>query len=285
MLARTPANEIGPPPDEVIAALKQCRSAFSSIAVFSACVNVLSLTGSLYMMQISDRVMSSRSISTLVFLSLLALSAYLLLGMLDALRCRMLARVGAKFSEALMGRVYGAGTVMALKGMRPTVVTQAIRDLDQVQKFLAGSGPAAFFDMPFMPIFVIVAYLMHPVLGGLILLGGAVIVMFAFLTERPTHNPTMAATISGATRHAIAEASFRNAEAMKAMGMTGAFAQTFRDANARFAAHSLDVSDAATGIGSMAKVFRGVLQSAVLGVGAYLAIQGEVSGGAMIAAS
>src|SRR5215510_4317599 len=115
MLARSPAPD-ALPSDEVTAALKRCRPAFVGVAVFSGCVNVLSLTGSLYMLQISDRVMASRSVSTLVFLSLLALGAYLLLGMLDALRSRMLARIGAKFSESLMGRVYAAGTTLALKG-------------------------------------------------------------------------------------------------------------------------------------------------------------------------
>jgi ATP-binding cassette, subfamily C, bacterial PrsD len=107
MLARSPNANMAPA-DEVVAALRRCRPAFFGIAIFSACVNVLSLTGSLYMMQISDRILSSRSISTLVFLSLIALAAYLLQGVLDALRGRMLARVGAKFSESLMGRVYGS---------------------------------------------------------------------------------------------------------------------------------------------------------------------------------
>src|SRR5262245_46331550 len=185
MLARSPAPD-ALPPDEVTAAFKRCRSAFVGVAVFSACINVLSLTGSLYMLQISDRVMASRSVSTLVFLSLLAFAAYILLGMLDALRCRMLARLGAKFSEQLMGRVFTAGTMLALNGTRPAAATQAIRDLDQVQRFLSGSGPTAFFDMPFMPIFFIVAFLMHPVFGGLIVVGGVIIVVLSVMTETRT---------------------------------------------------------------------------------------------------
>lgn len=286
MLSRSSeVDDIAPPPDEAIAALQRCRSAFTSVAIFSACVNVLSLTGALYMLQLSDRVLASRSVSTLVFLSLLALGAYLLLGMLDALRCRMLTRVGAKFSESLIGRVYDAGTALSLKGTRPALATQAIRDLDQVQKFLSGSGPTAFFDMPFMPIFLIVAFVMHPVFGYLIFIGGLVIVLLSVTTELRTRNPAIASTISAAARHAIAEASFRNAEALRAMGMTRAFAKTFTDTHARHAAHNLDASDAASGIGAMAKVFRAILQSAVLGVGAYLAIIGEVTPGAMIAAS
>ena len=184
-----------------------------------------------------------------------------------------------------MGRVYDALTTLPLKGVRPAVTIQAVRDLDQVQKFLSGSGPTALFDMPFTPIFFIVAFLMHPLFGFLIFIGGIVIVGLSLLAEQRTRRPTMAATISGAARQAIAEASFRNAEALKAMGMTPAFAQTFAAANARYTTHNLDASDAASGIGSMAKVFRAVLQSAVLGLGAFLAISGEVSPGAMIAAS
>ena len=284
MLARF-ENANMAPTDEVVAALRHCRSAFVGIAIFSACVNVLSLTGSLYMMQISDRILASRSIATLVFLSLIALAAYLLQGILDALRGRMLARVGAKFSALLMGRVYGAVTSLSLNGVRPVVTTQAIRDLDQVQRFLSGSGPTAFFDMPFMPIFFLVAFFMHPLFGWLIVVGGLVIVALSLMTDIRTRSPTMAATISSAARQAIADASFRNAEVLKAMGMTRVFAASFAAANARYAAHQLDASDTASGLGSMAKIFRAVLQSAVLGVGAYLAIIGEVSSGAMLAAS
>jgi ATP-binding cassette subfamily C protein len=285
MLAQSPAVDSASQSDPVVAGLKSCRWAFIGVGVFSAWVNVLSLTGSLYMLQVYDRVMASRSVSTLVFLSLIALAAYLLLGVLDALRRRMLARVGAKFSEPLMERVYNAGATLALKGMRPAVATQAIRDLDQVQKFLSGSGPTAFFDLPFMPIFFVVAYIMHPVFGWVIVAGGLIIIALSVLTEMRTRSSTMAATFSAAARHAIAESSFRNAEALKAMGMMRVFTQTFTAANARYAAQNLEASDAASGIGSLAKVFRAILQSAVLGVGAYLAIAGEVSAGAMIAAS
>ena len=285
MLAPSPAIDSTSQSDPVVAGLKGCRWAFIGVGVFSAWVNVLSLTGSLYMLQVYDRVMASRSVSTLVFLSLIALAAYLLLGVLDALRRRMLARVGAKFSEPLMERVYNAGATLALKGMRPAVATQAIRDLDQVQKFLSGSGPTAFFDLPFMPIFFVVAYIMHPVFGWVIVAGGLVIIALSVLTEMRTRSSTMAATYSAAARQTIAESSFRNAEALKAMGMMRVFTQTFTAANARYATQNLEASDAASGIGSLAKVFRAILQSAVLGVGAYLAIAGEVSAGSMIAAS
>ncbi|MCC6775728.1 MAG: type I secretion system permease/ATPase [Hyphomicrobiales bacterium] len=273
------------PVDRVISALTTSKTTLLRVAIFSGCISLLGLTGSLYMLQMSDRVLASRSTATLIGLSLLALAAYLLLGGLDALRCRMLARVGTKFSELLIGPVYDAVTTLSLKGVRTAITSQAVRDLDQVQRFLSGHGPTAFFDLPFLPVFLAVSFLMHPVFGWLIVVGGAAIVAFAVLTEMRIREPTMAATISGAARHAIAESSFRNAEALKAMGMSAVFAESFAASNARFMAHGLEASDAASGIGAMAKIFRSILQSAVLGLGAYLAIHGEVSSGAMVAAS
>ncbi len=275
----TPGNS------EVLAALKHCRPALMRVGVFSACINVLSLTGSLYMLQVSDRVLASRSVSTLVGLSLLAVAAYLLHGALDALRCRMLGRIGVKFGALLVGRVYDTVTALTLRGSRPAITAQGVRDLDQVQKFLSSNGPTALFDMPFLPLFLFIAYLMHPMFGWLIFAGGLVIIGLSLLTELRTRGPTMASVASGAVRHSIIDTSFRNAEALKAMGMTRTFAENFANSSARYADHQLQASDAASGIGSMAKVFRGMLQSAVLGLGAYLVIKGEVTAGAMLAAS
>lgn len=270
---------------DVLSALQNCRPSFVGVAVFSAFINILSLTGSLYMLQVYDRVLASHSVATLVGISALACGAYLLQGALDALRSRMLARIGAKFGESLSGRVYEGVTTLPLKGIRPALAIQAIRDLDQIQRFLSGAGPTAMFDTPFMPVFLFACFLLHPWLGWLVVVGGSSIVVLTVLTEIRTRNPTMAATVSAATRHAILEVSARNAEALKGLGMTHAFAKEFALANGRHSLHSLDATDAASGIGSMAKVFRAMLQSAVLGLGAYLAIYGEVSAGAMIAAS
>lgn len=284
LVPRTSADGT-PITSEVFAALKHCRPALMRVGVFSACINVLSLTGSLYMLQVSDRVLASRSVATLVGLSLLAFAAYLLHGALDSLRCRMLGRIGVKFGSLLIERVYETVTALTLKGTRPAVTTQGVRDLDQVQKFLSGNGPTALFDMPFLPLFLFISYLMHPMFGWLILAGGLVIIGLSVLMELRTRGPATASVVSGAVRHAIVDTSSRNAEALKAMGMNRTFAESFAASSARHADHQLKASDAASGIGSMAKVFRGMLQSAVLGLGAYLAINGEVTAGAMIAAS
>jgi ATP-binding cassette subfamily C protein len=270
---------------EVKAALRACRSAFLGIGIFSAIINILMLAGSIYMLQIYDRVLASRSISTLVGISLILLAAYLLQGALDGIRTRMLSRVGARFDELVSARVYEVVALLPLKGPRSVGGLQPIRDVDQVRGFLSSLGPTALFDMPFMPIFFLGCFLLHAWLGWLALLGGAVIIGFTLLTEMRSRAPIKDMTASLTERHAIAEVSRRNAEALRALGMRGVLGARFAAANAKHVADSLRASDVAAGLGSAAKVFRMILQSAALGLGAYLVIHGELTGGGMIAAS
>ncbi|MET0531002.1 MAG: type I secretion system permease/ATPase, partial [Microvirga sp.] len=140
---------------EVQDALKSCLPSFTGVAVFSAVVNILALTGSIYMLQVYDRVLSSRSIATLIGLSLITLAAYALSGGLDMLRGKMLARIGARFDEILAPRVFDLVATMPLKGAKSAESMQPIRDVDTIRGFLSGLGPTALFDMPFMPIFLI----------------------------------------------------------------------------------------------------------------------------------
>ncbi len=253
---------------EVSSALRECRSAFGGVALFSAVINLLMLTGSIYMLQVYDRVLASRSISTLVGISLIVLAAYLLQGALDALRSRMLARIGARFDELLSGRIFELVTILPLKGSRSMSGLQPVRDLDQIRGFLSGLGPTALFDMPFMPVFFAGCFLLHPWLGGLALLGGVVIVGFTLLTEARSRGPIKDMTQSANERHAVAEVSRRNAEAVRALGMRQVLGRRYAAANVRLVADGLRASDAAAGIGAAANVFRMVLQSAGLGLGA-----------------
>jgi ATP-binding cassette subfamily C protein len=255
------------------------------VALFSGALNALMLTGSLYMLQVYDRVLTSRSVATLVGISGLVLAAYLLQGSLDALRLRILARIGARFDALLIGRVYDAAASLPLKGARGADAVLPLRDLDQVRAFLSGLGPTALFDMPFMPLFFAGCFLLHPWLGWLTVLGGLVIVGLTLLTERRSTGPAKAMAASGAERQALLDAGRRNAEALQAMGLKRPFGDRFLAVNARHVADGLRASDAAGSIGAAAKVFRMILQSAVLGLGAYLVIRGEMTGGAMIAAS
>jgi ATP-binding cassette subfamily C protein len=270
---------------EVYAALKTCAPAFTSVAIFSGIINVLMLTGSIYMLQLYDRVLSSRSVSTLVFLSLIVLAAYMFQGKLDSIRAKMLARIGAWFDEMLAARVFDLVTTMPLKGAKHAESMQPIRDLDQIRGFLSGLGPTALFDMPFMPIFLIGCFIVHPWLGWLSVVGAIIIVALTLYTDVKSRAPMFSLTRSAADRHTLAETARRNAEAVRALGMRRFLAKRYAEAHVQHVNDGLRASDAASGVGTFAKVFRMVLQSAVLGLGAYLVIHGEMSGGAMIAAS
>jgi ATP-binding cassette subfamily C protein len=272
-------------PSEVRAAFRSCQPAFTGVALFSAVINILMLTGSIYMLQIYDRVLASRSVSTLVGLSLIVLAAYLLQGTLDAIRSRMLARIGARFGELLSARIFELVTLLPLKRPRSAVDLQPVRDLDQIRGFLSGLGPTALFDMPFMPIFFLGCFIIHPWLGWLAVFGGLVILGLTFLTEIRSRTPIKNMTQSGTERHALADVSRRNAEALHALGMRGVLATRYANMNTRHVDDGLRATDAAAGIGAAAKIFRMILQSAALGLGAYLVIRGELTGGAMIAAS
>lgn len=269
----------------VARALSSCRPAFFAVGGFSAVINLLMLAGSLYMLQVYDRVLSSRSVPTLIGLSILLLIAYALQGFLDAVRVKMLARIGARFDEQVSPLAFGAARRLSLAGRRADEALQPIRDLDQIRGFLASLGPTALFDMPWMPLFFAGCFVLHPWLGLLALGGGVIIVALTWATERISRTALQAQMNSRATREALAEASRRNAEAVTAMGMGGAFDGKWQEANRRHVGDWLAAADVTGTSGAFAKVFRMVLQSAVLGLGAYLAIHDQISGGAMIAAS
>jgi len=270
---------------EVRRAFGACSRWFGGVAIFSALVNILYLTGSLYMLQVYDRVLTSRSVPTLVALSLIVLAAFLLQGVLDGLRTRMLARIGARFDELLAPRVYQVVAELPLKGVRGSEVVAPVRDLDQVRGFLSGLGPTALFDMPFMPIFLIVTFLLHPWLGWLTVCGAIVIIGLTLLTERRSQPPARALAEVSAHRHNLVETTRRNAEVVGALGMRPAFLARYSAISERHVTETLKASDVVSGLGAFAKVFRLILQSASLGLGAYLAIQGEISAGVIIAAS
>lgn len=270
---------------EVRNALASCRAAFVGIAVFSGAISILMLTGSVYMLQVYDRVLTSRSIPTLIGLSMIVLAAYLLQGALDSLRAKMLARVGARLDEVLSGRIFDLVVTLPLRGARQGDCTQPIRDLDHIRNFLSGTGPIALFDMPFVPVFFAACFLIHPWLGIVAVVGAAIVVILTILTEARSRGPMKDVTNSLAERHAVADTSRRNAEAVKALGMAPHLRARFTQAGARHVTDSLRASAVVSGIGVAAKVFRMVLQSSTLGLGAYLVIRNEMSGGSMVAAS
>ncbi len=191
--------------NEIAAALGQCKAAFIGVAVMSGLVNILYLTGSFYMLEVYDRVIPSRSVPTLIGLSVLALVLYGFQGVLEAIRSRILARIGAALDESLSGRVFDIVVRAPLKGAVPGDGLLPLRDLDQIRSFLSGTGPSAFFDLPWMPIYVGICFLFHPYIGVAAIVGTAILAGLTFLTDRATKTPTQAATGHGLRRNGLAE--------------------------------------------------------------------------------
>src|SRR5215470_4138984 len=271
--------------DVVMLELRASARRLAGVAVFSGAVNLLTLSGSLYMLQVYDRVIPSRNVATLLGLSLIILLAYLLQGYFEALRTRMMSRIGTLFDANLQDRIHQALATLPLKGVKPTLAQQPLRDLDQIRMFLSGMGPTAFLDMPWIPIFLIALFIFHPVIGLVAVLGAASIIAITLLTEHSTKGAAKAAMDGSAQRQVMADATRQNAEVVRALGMTGRFTARGSDANERYLQQSVQVGDVYANLGSIAKVMRYILQSAILGIGAYLVVIEQASGGIMIASS
>lgn len=269
----------------VAAALNQVRSTFLTVAVVSAVTNVLMLTGPLFMMQVYDRVLASRSVPTLVALSLLAVGLYLFLGILELLRSRILTRVGQRIEEDLGDATFRAVMVLPLRMSRKEAVSQPIRDLEQIRQFMGGPGPVAICDMPWLPLYVGILFLFHPLLGWLAIAGAVVLIALTITSEILLREPMRRIAQFSAARAEFLEAGRRNAEALQAMGMRRAYTDRWREANAKYLAEQQRTGDATSSFSTTSKIFRLALQSAVLALGAWLAINGMASPGAMIAAS
>jgi ATP-binding cassette, subfamily C, type I secretion system permease/ATPase len=277
------ANSLTNP--DLTAALRECRRAFGSVALFSGIVNLLMLAGPLYMLQIYDRVLSSRSVPTLVALSIFLVGAYGFQGVLDMIRSRVVVRVAALLDKRLANTVHGAVIRLAIASRHAGEGPQPVRDLDQIRAFLMSAGPIAILDMPWVPVFLSICFLIHPWLG-LAATGGAIaLVTMTLLTERASRAPARAASQDAGGRSIMMEAQRRSSETIMAMGMAGALAQRWATVNNRYIAAVGRLSDVAGSFGSVSKVLRLLLQSVILGLGAYLVIRQEVTVGAMIAAS
>ena len=268
---------------ELAQALASCRGAFVATALMSGMSNTLMLTGAIFMLEIYDRVLPSRSIPTLVALVILAGGLFLAQGLLDMIRGRVLVRIGARLDEELSGRVYETIVRLPLKVGNRSDGLQQLRDLDSVRSFLSGPGPTALFDLPWLPIYLAICFAFHPYIGLAALVGAIVLGCLTFMTEILTREPTRASTGFATTRSALAEASRRNAEAMKAMGMVPRIAALWQEANRKYMASQQQAADVSGGFGSMSKALRMMLQSGVLAVGAYLVINQQATGGIIIA--
>ena len=274
-----------PPGSELSQALATCKSAFLSIALFSGLMNVLMLTGAFFMLQIYDRVLPSRSVPTLVALAILVGLLYTFLAVLDMIRNRLLVRTGRTIDDAMSPRVYDAIVRAPLKVRGKGDGLQPLRDLDAVRGFLSGPGPTALFDLPWMPLYLGIIYAFHPALGIAALVGALILVTLTVLTEAFARRSMTAASGLANSRQGLADASRRNAEVVAAMGMAGRLGSRWSDVNQDYLASHQKISDVAGGFGAVSKALRMMLQSAVLGIGAYLVINEVATAGVIIAAA
>ncbi|HXO72616.1 MAG TPA: type I secretion system permease/ATPase [Bradyrhizobium sp.] len=266
-------------------ALRACRSAFIGVGVMSCMINLLYLTGSIFMLEIYDRVLPSRSVPTLIGLVVLAAGLYFAQGILDLIRGRILVRIGTSLDEALSGRVFETVVRLPLIAGGRNEGLQPLRDLDNIRSFLSSLGPSAFFDLPWLPFYLAICFVFHVLIGATALAGALILVVLTIMTEFMTRKPAREAMGLAARRNDLAAASRRNAEVLVAMGMSGRLTRRWRVANENYLTGNQRTSDVAGGLGATAKVMRMMLQSAVLGVGAYLVIHQEATAGVIIAGS
>jgi PrtD family type I secretion system ABC transporter len=253
--------------------------------VISGMTNLLTLTGAFFMLEVYDRVLPSRSVPTLVGLTVLAVMLYGFSGLLELIRSRVLVRIGIGLDQSLGVRIFDAVVRLPLKARGGGDGLQPLRDLDTVRAFLAGSGPSALFDLPWMPIYLGICFYFHFFIGFAATIGALVLVAITVVSEQQTQAPTNAATQLAILRNGIAQSGRRNAEVLKAMGMGSRMAAMWSDAHRQYLVAQERASDVAGGLGALSRVLRLFLQSALLGIGAYLAIQQEASSGIIIAGS
>jgi PrtD family type I secretion system ABC transporter len=266
-------------------ALRACRGAFVGVGIMSCMINLLYLTGSLFMLEVYDRVLPSRSVPTLVGLAVLAGGLYVAQGLLDLIRIRILGRIGTALDEALNARVFDTIVRLPLTAGVRNEGLQPLRDLDNIRSFLSGMGPSAFFDLPWLPFYLAICFAFHVMIGLTALVGAIILVTLTVVTEFMSRAPAREALGLAARRNDLAATSRRNAEVLVAMGMSGRLNKRWSEANQNYLAGNQRASDVSGGLGAIAKVMRMTLQSAVLAVGAYLVIHQEATGGIIIAGS
>lgn len=266
-------------------ALRRLRWAVAGAAALTGLINVLGLTGCFYMLAIYDRVLPEQSVSALAALSLAVVGLHAVYGVLDILRGRVLSRTGGAIQAAFRDRVFAAVQLLPLRLRHVRDPLQPVRDLDQVRAFVSGAGAAALLDLPWVPVYLSAVYLLHPALG-LFALGGVVLVVsLALLADARTARAHLAAAKHGALRLNFCDTVGRNAEAARAMGL-GAHLQTrWRELSDVHAAGYQAAMDAAGVFAGASKSMRLIVQSGILGCGAFLVIRADISAGIMMAAS
>jgi ATP-binding cassette subfamily C protein len=275
----------GRAPSELGQALRANRRAFVVFGLFSGILNILALTGSMFMLEVYDRVLPSRSVPTLVGLLVLVMVLYVFQGVLDGIRGRILSRIAMRLDRTMTSRVYELIVRLPLQAPRGGEGIQPVRDLDTIRNYLTGRGPTAFFDLPWLPFYLAICFAFHVWIGVTVLAGAVILIALTFATEMYSQQPVREATQTGAERSRLAELSRRNAEALTALGMTRPLLARWQAANHKHVLGQLRANDVTDGLGAAGRVFRLMLQSSVLAVGAWLVINQQATAGIIIGTS
>lgn len=243
------------------------------------------LTGPLFMMQVYDRVLGSRSEETLVALFILVGSLYGLMGILDYARGRVLARFGAQFQSNLDNRVFDAVLQRALLPKERGAPASGLQDLEMVRTLFTSPVMLALFDVPWTPLFIAAIFIFHPWLGWMAIFGGAALIVITLLNNFLTRRKVLAAQVSTGQANGFAEQVRRSAEVVHAQGMGAAVLERWHGMRDKALEQSIKSSDWTGLFSALTKSFRLFLQSAMLALGAYLVLQGEMTAGAIIAGS
>ncbi len=269
---------------EIAAALNQFKGVFKTVGVFSMAINLLMLVPSIYMLQVYDSVLSSRNLMTLAMLSLITLLFYAIISGLEWVRSQVLIRVGAKVDALLSERIYTAAFEQNLK-KNNFQAGQALTDLTTIRQFVTGQGLFALFDAPWFPIYLAVNFLFDFWLGMFSLIGTLILIALAWANDRVSSKPLSEASQLAMVSGAMATNNLRNAEVIESMGMLPNLRARWHKLHQQFLAQQAIASDKASVVTAVTKLFRLTLQSYILGLGAWLVIEGRLTPGMMIAGS
>mgnify|MGYP003669542352 FL=1 len=270
---------------ELIKIRSESRSLYWMVAVFSFVVNMLMLTGPLYMLNVYDRVLGSRSLETLIALTVLVAFLYGCMGILDFVRGRVMGRVGARFQARLDRRVFSAVLKATTLNRAPREAATGLRDLEAVQRLITSPALMALFDLPWAPLFFLGIFVFHPLMGVLALVGAFVLILVALANQASTRGPLERANATSFASESLGAQIRGESEMVHSLGMRGAAFDRWQMARGASLDATISAADAAGTFTSMTKAFRLFLQSAMLGLGAYLVLRGELTPGAMIAGS
>ena len=283
-MAEQQTSRVGGATDPVRAALMANRPLFIAAFGFSAAMSILALTTSFYMLQVYDRVLSSRSEDTLLLLTLIAIGAIAVFAALDSLRLRLLQRIGMRVGEALSSSVLRA-MVAATSQTGGIAIRSGLRDVETVRNFVGSPALAALMDAPYVVLYLIVLALLHPLFLVIVVVGGAILVLIALINQRTTHGDVVHAIGLSAKAHQYAEDGLRNADVLEGMGMSSTFIAGWRRKWLESQRAGTLASDRDSRLSSMSRGVRLLIQIFLLGAGALLILDFRATGGVMIGAS